>query len=168
MITRHEKQQRHAASWILKSLCTNESWTEELRGRKKTHKRYLYVPLFSIAGQSKRYDLNTLKETCYLLRKNRHVHIWGDDFDPRAMLVQVSAEGIEAHKKSLYGNYTLMLVRRNLAAATGIAAAVAIVIGMGRYTATMKHAVFQNQMESKQKAGDASQNADVSFRKHTR
>ena len=96
------------------------------------------------------------------------MHIWGDDFDPRAMLVQVSAEGIEAHKKSLYGNYTLMLVRRNLAAATGIAAAVAIVIGMGRYTATMKHAVFQNQMESKQKAGDASQNADVSFRKHTR
>jgi len=103
-----------------------------------------------------------------MLRKNRHVKIWGDDFDPRAMMVQVSGEGIKAHKKSFYGNYTLTVVRRNLAAATGIAAAIAVVIGMGKYTAAMKQAPAPNQAESKQKAGDASQSDAVSFRKHQR
>jgi hypothetical protein len=168
MSTLYENQKRHAAAWILKSLCTNHLWLGESSREKKSDRNYMFIPLFNIAEASKRYDLNTLKETCYLLRKNNHINIWGDDFDPRAMLVQISDEGIKAYKKSLYGNYTLTVVKRKLTAITGIAAAIAIVIGVGKFTSAMKHQKFQTQVEAKKKAVDASQNATADIKKAIR
>jgi hypothetical protein len=165
MSTFFEKQKRHAAAWILKSLSTNHLWVDESSQEKKSGKNYMFIPLFNIAEASKRYDLNTLKETCYLLKKNNHVTIWGDDFDARAMLVQISDEGIRAHRKSLYGNYTLTVVKRKLTGIIGIAAAIAIVIGVGKFTSAMKHQRFQTQVETKEKAADASQNATADLKK---
>ena len=152
MSTFYEKQKCHAAAWILRSLCKNSLWFDDSIERDGTDRNYLYIPLFNIAESSKRYDLNTLKEACYFLRKNNHLNIWGDDFDPRAMLVQVSDEGIEAHKKSFYGNYYLTVAKRKIGAITGIAAAIAIVIGVGKYTSSLKHAKYQQHAENRARA----------------
>src|SRR5580698_8276819 len=135
----YENQKRSAAAWILRTLCTNSLWFDETSEKKGPGRTYLFIPLFDIAESSKRYDLNTLKETCYFLQKNNHVNIWGDDFDSRAMLVQVSDEGVSAYKKSFYGSHYLTVIKRGITAIAAAAAIIAIVIGVGRYTSGMKH-----------------------------
>jgi hypothetical protein len=153
----YENQKQSAAAWILRSLCTNSLWFDETKEKKGSARNYLFIPLFNIAQSSGKYDLNTLKESCYLLQKNNHVTIWGDDFDPRAMLVQVSDEGITAYKKSFYGSYNLAVIKKGITAIAVAAAVVAIVIGIGRYTSGMRHEKYQRNAQEKNGASDVSQ-----------
>ena len=100
MNTSSDKIRRQAAAWILKVLQNNEDW--QVREKEDSIVNYYYVPLLEIAQNSKKYNISILKDATYLLMKNKHVDIWGDDYDPYGMLVKVLDEGIEAQKKSFY------------------------------------------------------------------
>jgi hypothetical protein len=145
----YEKQKKHAAAWLLKSLYTNDLWFDERVKRKDAVRNYLYVPLFDIADTSRKYDLNTLKDTCYLLKQNSHLNIWGDDYDPRAMLVQISDEGIRAYRKSFYGGNVSAIIRKSLTAIAALAAVIAVLVSISRFVSVLKHDNYRLHAENK-------------------
>jgi hypothetical protein len=152
-----------AASWILKSLYTNDLWFDEAPNRKKD-KNYLYIPLFDIAQESKKFDLITLKEACYFLQKNSHVNIWGDDFDSSAMLVQISEEGIEAYKKAFYGKSLSLPLKKIFAAASVILVIIAITTKVQRYSASNRFYKYQPPTENKNRTTESLQKTTASIR----
>ena len=160
----YERQKKSAAAWVLKTLCTNDLWFDENAGKKNSGKNYLYIPLFDIAQASRSYDLTTLKETCYLLQENNHINIWGDDYDPRAMLVQVSDEGIKAYKKSFYRYDYSSAIKRGVTVIAALAAIIAIVIGVGRFTSGIKNEKYQPHADSKNKISGTSQKSTASLK----
>src|ERR1700722_13683340 len=119
-------QVKHAAAWILKGLCTNRQWFDDIRhaGRQNFEREYHYIPLIDLAQSSARYDIRTLKDACYLLQQNNHIDIWGDDYEAYGMLVQVSELGVLAHEELYYGKENKSIVRR----AIGVFATVTIII----------------------------------------
>jgi hypothetical protein len=104
MTTTPKNQCEHAAAWILKSLSSNIAWFDEVRlaGRKNFEKKYHFIPLIDISLVCERYDINVLKDACYLLKHNEDVDIWGDDFEPFGMLVQISEKGLDSCRRSTY------------------------------------------------------------------
>jgi hypothetical protein len=82
-----------AAAWVLKSLSTNNNWFDEIRhaGHQNFEREYHYIPLYDLAQASIRFDISTLKDACYILKDNNHADIWGDDFEPYGMLVQITS-----------------------------------------------------------------------------
>ena len=129
----HEKLRKNAAAWILKGLSTNDLWFDENNAKKKEDKNYLFIPLFDIAFASKNYDFNTLKEACYLLSENGHVNIWGDDYDPRAMLVQISENGVEAYRDCYYGRYYQPFIKKAVTAIAAIGILFILVSGLNKF-----------------------------------
>src|ERR1700748_2217651 len=106
----------HAAAWILKSLSTNIAWFDEIRlaGRKNFEKKYHYIPLIDISLTSQQYEITTLKDACYLLKENNDVDIYGDDFEPYGMLVQITDKGLGAFQDSNYPTGKKSFARKGL------------------------------------------------------
>src|SRR5579871_4660207 len=100
MNTNSSNQKQHASAWILKTLCTNRRWFDEVRlaGEENFERQYHYIPLIDIAQSSARYDIRVLRDACYELQKNNHLDIWGDDYEPYGMLVQVTQDGVDANE----------------------------------------------------------------------
>ena len=109
-----------------------------MRSKKKSTKNYLFIPIFDIAQASRSYNLETVKDACYLLHQNNHVNIWGDDYDSRAMLVQLSEEGIRAHKQSFYGNDLESFFRKGLTYVAATVMLMALIIGINKYNSNFK------------------------------
>jgi hypothetical protein len=161
-----EKLKRKAAAWILKSLCTNDLWFDENKRAKSIHRNYLYIPLFDLAHCSKKYDLNTLKEGCYLLQKNNHLTIWGDDYDQRAMLIQISETGVEAYQKSLYNYYNSGLIKKGIAISAAIAVTAAIVIGVQKYSSESRHNKYYHHAGNKNAMIESPQRSTAFLKLH--
>jgi len=142
-----EKLKKNAAAWILKSLYSNDLWQENT-SRKKSRVRYLFIPLFDLAQASNRYDLNTLREACYMLQDNSHLTVWGDDYDSRAMLVQISEEGVEAYKKSFYASSRSLQIKKGFTAIVAATTVAAIVIGFSKHGG-MKQQKSSTHVETK-------------------
>ena len=132
-----------AAAWILKVLCTNPRWFDEIRhaGAESFEKEYHYIPLIDITQSSVRFDIRTLKDACYLLQENNHIDIWGDDFEPYGMLVQVSEEGVAAFENAYYGREKRNFARRAIGVFATLTTIVAIAIGINK---TMLHKQSKN------------------------
>jgi hypothetical protein len=112
----------HAAAWVLKSLSTNTAWFDEMRlaGRKSFEKKYHHIPLIDISLDSENFDIATLRDACYLLKNNNDVDIYGDDFEPYGMLVQISDKGLVSCNEAVYAsgqNNTLKKILTTVAAA---------------------------------------------------
>jgi hypothetical protein len=135
-----KNQSEHAAAWILKSLYTNTAWFDEVRlaGRKEFERKYHFIPLVDISLVSEKFDISELKDACYLLKENADIDIWGDDFEPYGMLVQISEKGINAHQEDHYESGENYVVRRGVKAVTTLVILVAVVIGVKSYIGT-KH-----------------------------
>jgi hypothetical protein len=133
----------HAAAWILKSLCTNSRWYDEIRhaGKDSFEKEYHYIPLIDITQASMRFNISTLKDACYLLQENNHVDIWGDDYEPYGMLVQVSEEGVAAFENSYYGKEKRGVLRKAIGVFATVTTIVAIAIGINK---SMMHKQAKN------------------------
>jgi hypothetical protein len=101
-----KSQTEHAAAWILKSLTTNTAWFDEMRlaGRRNFEKKYHYIPLIDISLVSENFEIATLRDACYLLKNNNDVDIYGDDFEPYGMLVQISDKGLTSHNDAIYAS----------------------------------------------------------------
>jgi hypothetical protein len=135
-----KNQLEQAASWILKSLYTNTAWFDEIRlaGRKNFERKYHYIPLIDISLISERFDISILKDACYLLKNNNDVDIWGDDFEPYGMLVQLSDKGINSYQESRYYSGPSSLVKKGL---TGIAALIiltSVIVGIKKSSSGAK------------------------------
>jgi len=75
-------------------------------------------------------------EACYMLRDLGHVDIWGDDFEPLGMLVQLSQEGEIALKNGHYDkNSPKGISRKAIGALATLTAIIALVIGINKSTA---------------------------------
>ncbi len=127
-----KNQTEHAAAWILKSLYTNTAWFDEVRlaGRKDFERKYHFIPLVDISLVSDIFDISELKDACYLLKENADVDIWGDDFEPYGMLVQLSDKGINSYQEERYESGESHMAKRGLKAATTLVILVAIIIGV--------------------------------------
>jgi hypothetical protein len=128
MTTTPKNQIEHAAAWILKSLSSNIAWFDEIRlaGRKNFEKKYHFIPLIDISLVCERYDINVLKDACYLLKRNDDVDIWGDDFEPFGMLVQISEKGLDSGRRSSYARGQQSILRSLLALAPSYKRAVEV------------------------------------------
>jgi hypothetical protein len=134
MNTRHEttNQTESAAAWILKSLHTNTGWFDEMRlaGRKNFERKYHYIPLIDISLQTHQFNITTLKDACYMLKENSDVDIWGDDFEPYGMLVQISDKGVESLQHSHYAKAAKISFRKGLTVLTAIVVLTGFIIGI--------------------------------------
>ncbi len=142
-----EKLKKNAAAWILKSLYTNDLWYETTT-RRNSPKNYLFIPLFDLSQASTRYDLHTLREACYMLQDNSHLTVWGDDYDSRAMLVQISEEGTEAYKRSIYAPSNSLQLKKGFTAVVAATAVAAMVIGFSKHGG-MKQQKSSSHVETK-------------------
>jgi hypothetical protein len=126
----------HAAAWILKSLYTNIAWFDEIRlaGRKEFEKKFHYIPLIDISLVTERFDITTLKDACYLLKNNEDVDIWGDDFEPYGMLVQISEKGKVSYKESSYKTGQNNFIKRGLTAFAALIILVSVIVGVKKTT----------------------------------
>lgn len=127
-------QVKHAAAWILKGLCTNHHWFDEIRhaGHENFEREYHYIPLIDLAQASTRFDIRTLKDACYLLQENNHVDIWGDDYEAYGMLVQVSESGVYAHESFHYGKENRSVLKRAIGVFATLSLIVAIAVGINK------------------------------------
>ncbi len=122
----------HAASWILKSLYTNIAWFDEIRlaGRKEFEKKFHYIPLIDISLTTERFDITTLKDACYLLKNNEDIDIWGDDFEPYGMLVQISEKGKTSFQEASYPSGQNNLLKKGLTAVAALVILASVIIGV--------------------------------------
>jgi hypothetical protein len=134
MNTEATLQEKQAASWILKGLCTNRHWFDDIRhaGRENFEREYHYIPLIDLAQASARYDIRTLKNACYLLQTNHHIDIWGDDYEAYGMLVQVSPAGVNAHEELYYGKENKNIINRAIGVFTMLTIVIAIAVGLNK------------------------------------
>jgi hypothetical protein len=134
MSTYHDpkNQTEHAAAWILRSLSTNTAWFDEMRlaGRKSFEKKYHYIPLIDISLVSEKFDIATLRDACYLLKNNNDVDIYGDDFEPFGMLVQISDKGLASCNEAVYANGQSNVLKRTLTAFAAVVILTTIIIGV--------------------------------------
>lgn len=123
-----------AASWILKNLSTNRQWFDEIRhaGHDNFEREYHYIPLYDLAQLTIKYDIATLKDASYMLKNNNHVDIWGDDFEPYGMLVQITSEGIGACNDSFYGRNEKSISKKLVGIFATLTVIVALVIGFNK------------------------------------
>ncbi|HLK27953.1 MAG TPA: hypothetical protein VKT28_05185 [Puia sp.] len=163
MSTHQEKKKRSAAAWILQSLCTNDLWFDE--SPRKQSRNYLFIPLFDIAHSSGKFELNTLKESCYLLHENGHLNIWGDEYDPRAMLIQITEDGVKAYKRSFYGRNYASIFKKSFAAITAIFILATVAMGMNKLMVQLNPPKYIPQSNNKNKVNDASQKSTASLKK---
>ncbi|MBS1915765.1 MAG: hypothetical protein JST87_05770 [Bacteroidetes bacterium] len=146
-------QKQHASAWILKTLCTNRRWFDEMRlaGQQNFERQYHYIPLIDIAQSSARYDIRVLRDACYELQKNNHLDIWGDDYEPYGMLVQVTAEGVGANEQLFYGKEATSIMKRALNIFAVVTTIIVIAIGLNK-TVFHKHVKSPlNQTQSVEK-----------------
>jgi hypothetical protein len=122
----------HAAAWILKSLSTNTAWFDEMRlaGRKSFERKYHYIPLIDISLVSENFDIATLKDACYLLKNNNDIDIYGDDFEPYGMLVQISEKGLVSCNDAIYSNGKKNILKKTLTAMAAVVILTTIIIGV--------------------------------------
>jgi hypothetical protein len=134
MTTYHnpKNQTEHAAAWILKSLSTNTAWFDEMRlaGRKSFEKKYHYIPLIDISLVSENFDIATLRDACYLLKNNNDVDIYGDDFEPFGMLVQISDKGLVSRNEAVYASGQSNFLKKTLTAVAAAVILTTIIIGV--------------------------------------
>jgi len=132
----------HAAAWILKSLSTNIAWFDEIRlaGRKEFQKKYHYIPLIDISLVSDAYEIATLKDACYLLKTNSDLDIYGDDFEPYGMLVQITDKGLNSFAESLYQSGQNNYAKKGLTAVAVLVILASIVIGVKKTSFSEKQA----------------------------
>jgi hypothetical protein len=127
-------QSQDAAAWILKNLSTNRQWFDEIRhaGHDNFERDYHYIPLYDLAQACVRHDIRTLKDTCYMLKENNHIDIWGDDFEPYGMLVQISTEGVSAYKESYYAKSETSFSKKAIGIFATLTVIAALVIGINK------------------------------------
>jgi hypothetical protein len=144
-------QSQDAASWILKNLSTNRQWFDEIRhaGHDNFEREYHYIPLYDLAQLTIKYDIATLKDACYLLKNNNHVDIWGDDFEPYGMLVQITSEGIGACRDFFYGKNEKSISKRAVGVFAMLTVIIALVIGFNK---TLLHKQDKNSAHDYNKA----------------
>ncbi|HLX92712.1 MAG TPA: hypothetical protein VKR32_13570 [Puia sp.] len=137
-----EKQIHHAAAWILKSLSTNTAWFDEMRlaGRKDFEKKYHYIPLIDISLTSENFDIATLKDACYLLKENSDIDIYGDDFEPYGMLVQISDKGLSSCQESIYSGIKGALIKKGITVVAAIVILTSILVGVRKSTSSSQQA----------------------------
>jgi hypothetical protein len=125
-------QVEHAAAWVLKSLSSNTAWFDEIRlaGRKEFEKKYHYIPLIDISLVSEAFEIATLKDACYLLKNNNEIDIYGDDFEPYGMLVQISDKGLESNHQSVYASGKNNLLKKGLTVIAAVVILVSVVVGV--------------------------------------
>ena len=135
MVTESINETQHACAWILKSLYTNKQWFDEIRhaGYDSFERKYHYIPLYDLAQISTKHDIKTLMEACYQLKEYSHIDIWGDDFEPYGMLVQISSEGVTAMKDNFYESDDKSQVsRRAIGVFATLTVIAALVIGINK------------------------------------
>lgn len=135
MYTETTNKASFAAGWVLKSLYTNKKWFDEIRHAGQTHfeRKYHHIPLYDLAQATDNYDIRTLMEACYLLRDKGQVDIWGDDFEPLGMLVQLCPEGELAYSQGAYENKAKKgLYKRAIGALATLTAIIMLVIGINK------------------------------------
>jgi len=122
----------HAAAWILKSLYTNIAWFDEVRlaGRKEFERKFHYIPLIDISLITERFDITTLKDACYLLKNNEDIDIWGDDFEPFGMLIQISEKGKISYKESSYNNGQNNSIKKGVTVVAALVIIISVVVGI--------------------------------------
>src|SRR5277367_2228323 len=122
----------HAAAWILKSLYTNIAWFDEIRlaGRKEFEKKFHYIPLIDISLTTERFDITTLKDACYLLKNNEDIDIWGDDFEPYGMLVQISEKGKASFREASYKTGQNNFLKKGLTAFAAVLILASLIFGV--------------------------------------
>jgi len=127
-----KNQTEHAAAWVLKSLSTNTAWFDEMRlaGRKNFEKKYHYIPLIDISLVSENFDIATLKDACYLLKNNYDVDIYGDDFEPYGMLVQISDKGLVSCNEAVYASGQPNLLKKTLTLVAAAVILTTIIVGV--------------------------------------
>ncbi|MBS1948204.1 MAG: hypothetical protein JST47_10595 [Bacteroidetes bacterium] len=130
----YEKLKKKAAAKVLKILYTNELWFDKPPSKKDGDRNYLFIPIFDIAQASKNYNLDTIKDACYLLHQNNHVNIWGEDHDARAMMVQLSDDGAKAHKQFFYGRNVGYFMKQGIALIAAMAMILFSVTGINKFT----------------------------------
>lgn len=127
-------ESQDAASWILKNLSTNRQWFDEIRhaGHDNFEREYHYIPLYDLAQLTVKYDIATLKDASYMLKNNNHIDIWGDDFEPYGMLVQITSEGLGASNDSFYGRNEKSISKKVVGIFATLTVIVALVIGFNK------------------------------------
>ena len=132
----------HAAAWILKSLSTNIAWFDEIRlaGRKNFQKKYHHIPLIDISLTSETYEIAILKDACYLLKNNNDVDIYGDDFEPYGMLVQITEKGLNSFQDSAYQSGQNSFAKKGLTAVAALVILASIIVGVKKTTSSDKQA----------------------------
>jgi hypothetical protein len=127
-----KNQTEHAAAWILRSLSTNTAWFDEMRlaGRKSFEKKYHYIPLIDISLVSENFEIATLRDACYLLKNNNDVDIYGDDFEPYGMLVQISDKGLVSCNEAVYASGQTNTLKKTLTAVAAAVILTTIIIGV--------------------------------------
>jgi len=83
-----------------------------------------------------------------MLQENSHLTIWGDDYDSRGMLVQISEEGVEAYKKSFYAPSNSSQIKKGFTAVVAATAIAAMVIGFSKHGG-MKQQKSSSHVETK-------------------
>jgi hypothetical protein len=161
MSAQYEKLKRRTAGWVLKSLYTNELWFDTNPAKKNAPKNYLFIPLFDLAQTSTKYDIPTIKDACYLLNENGHINIWSDDYDSRAMLIQLSEEGAKAYKQFFYGHDIESVVKKSATAMAAAAMFLSIVVGINKYGSILKSTKNQYRNSSRNDMPGVSQNPQL-------
>jgi hypothetical protein len=155
-----KSQNEHAAAWILKSLHSNTAWFDEIRlaGRKNFERKYHFIPLVDISLVSEVFDISVLKDACYLLKENADIEIWGDDFEPFGMLVQITDKGIDSYQGAYYESGETSLAKKGLKAATTLVILAAIIIGVKSFI-SLRHDKNVVPTYNKSKAADSNPKA---------
>jgi hypothetical protein len=151
MNTETINQTQNAAAWLLKNLSTNRNWFDEIRhaGYDNFERDYHYIPLYDLSQISTKYDIATLKDACYMLKQNNHVDIWGDDFEPYGMLVQISASGLNACEESFYVRKENNKSKRAIGVFATLTLIIALAIGINK---SFVHKQDKNQSHDINKA----------------
>jgi 3',5'-cyclic AMP phosphodiesterase CpdA len=151
MNTETVNQTQNAAAWLLKNLSTNRNWFDEIRhaGYDNFERDYHYIPLFDLCQLSPKYDIATLKDACYMLKQNNHVDIWGDDFEPYGMLVQISPSGLNACEESFYVQKEKSKSKRAIGVFATLTLIIALAIGINK---TFVHKQDKSQVHDTSKA----------------
>ncbi|MES1223136.1 MAG: hypothetical protein ABUT20_47020 [Bacteroidota bacterium] len=134
MNTSFVNQKQCASAWVLKALCSNRRWFDEIRlgGKDNFERQYHFIPLIDLAQSSARYDIRALRDACYQLQKNNHLEIWGDDYEPYGMLVQVTSEGVTANENLFYGKEAGSIIKRALNIFAVVTTLTIIAIGLNK------------------------------------
>ena len=154
MNTETINQTQNAAAWLLKNLSTNRDWFDEIRhaGYENFERDYHFIPLLDLSLLSTKYDIATLKDACYMLKQNNHVDIWGDDFEPYGMLVQILPSGLNACEQSFYGDFGKSKSRKAIGVFATLTLLIALAIGINR---TFVHKQDKSQSHDMSKAKSA-------------